>query len=210
MQKARLFQFFTMKNFLEEEPDQKRIREFLLSLAYLDKKTWEKNSNLIPEYHRFRVSNFFSHMHICPDLQFLTLKDRKLSAILSLLRVQESRLQKMSSWEEITEDGSFLSHHPYGDFIFAARLSLDPSERTFSLARAMINIPFRKTVSENGARGACVAVENNHREISFFQRQGFEVIRVAQHFLPGGGKIPENPRRDAVIMVRKSLNMVSS
>jgi len=189
---------------LKDMPSWEELLTFLRPFAYLDRKVWGRKRNFVPAQCAFDVGRLFNHLIICPGLQFLAFRDGTLTAMLSLLRVREEYLQKAASWEELTETGSLLSHDPEGDIIFAARLSIDPAAKEAKFPQALINIPFRETVSRNGARAACIASEADPRQIAFFEQEEFSVVRKVQDFLPGGGNNPNARRRDAVLMTRRS------
>ena len=148
------------------------------------------------------------HLEVFPEGQLAAI-DRETGALAgyaATLIVDHTDIERMDSWDTVTQEGYFTTHNPEGDTLYAAEVIVDPACRGQGVGSAIYAA--RRELLERlglqriraGARlrgyhvyqdeldpwryvEKVVAGELNDPTLTFQLKQGFEVIGVVPHYL---------------------------
>ena len=148
------------------------------------------------------------HLEVFPEGQLAAVDPatEELLGYAATLIVDHTDIERMDSWDTVTDQGYFTTHNPEGDTLYAAEVIVDPACRGQGVGSA-IYAARRELLERLGLKriraGArlrgyhvyqdeldpwryvekVVAGELNDPTLTFQLKQGFEVIGVVPHYL---------------------------
>lgn len=154
-------------------------------------------------------SRFLSrHLGVFPEGQFVAVdpETEELVGYAATLIVDLTDIERMDSWDTVTDRGYFTTHNPAGDTLYAAEVIVDPACRGRGVGKAIYaarlavlkRLGLKRIRAGARLRGyhvyqneldpwqyveKVVAGELNDPTLTFQLKQGYEVIGVVPNYL---------------------------